>query len=45
MTRGTESSGLRRFVERHQNAVGFALAGLVLATLAFDYFVVLVGRI
>jgi hypothetical protein len=36
MTRGTE---LRRFVERHQNAVGFVLAGLVLLTLAFDYFV------
>jgi hypothetical protein len=39
MTRVIEVSRLRRFVERHQSAVGFALAGLVLVTLAFDYFV------
>lgn len=32
-------SRLRRFVEQHRNAVGFALAGLVLACLGFDYFV------
>jgi hypothetical protein len=39
MTRVNKSSGLRRFIERHQSVVGFALAGLVLMTLAFDYFV------
>lgn len=30
---------LRRFVERHQGAVGLILTMLVVATLAFDYFV------
>jgi hypothetical protein len=39
MTRVIELPKLRRFVEHYQNAVGFALTGLVLMTLAFDYFV------
>ena len=34
-----DMSKLRLFVERNQNMVGWFLATLVLATIAFDYFI------
>ena len=39
MTKVTALPQLRRFIAQHQYAVGWVLALLVLATLAFDYFV------
>ena len=39
MTRAIEFPRMRRFVEQHRNAVGYALAGLVLASVVFDYLV------
>ncbi|MBC7646966.1 MAG: hypothetical protein H7095_07620 [Pseudopedobacter sp.] len=44
MTRVTALPQLRRFIAQHQYAVGWVLALLVLAALAFDYFVGFGGK-